>query len=258
MKKPLIALLMAGAAIAAIALTYPSAPEAGSLRLYAGAGLRPVADKLAAAFQAESGIKVECDYGGSGEVLARAREDGRADLFMPGDGWYIERMEELAPERVVQRQTVAYLVPVIIVRRENEKTRSLKGLADLAAGDLRVGLGKNPSTQIGRTSAIMLTQADVHIPPQRLQEALTVNELGVWVKMKSVDAAIVWDAIAAALGDEVATIRLPPEQSPVSPVVAARLSTSKSPEIAKRFLAFLAGQKAQDIFKETGYSTKKL
>ncbi|MCE5325296.1 MAG: substrate-binding domain-containing protein [Planctomycetaceae bacterium] len=258
MRKPLITLLVLGVVIAAVVVMYPSAHAAGSLRLYAGAGLRPVADRLAAAFQAESGIKVECDYGGSGEVLARAREDGRADLFLPGDGWYVDRMEELAPGRVAQRQTVAYLVPVIIVRKDSEKTRSLKGLADLGGGDLRVGLGKNPSTQIGRTSAVMLTQAGVHIPPQRLQEALTVNELGVWVKMKAVDAAIVWDAIAAGLGEEVTTIRLPPEQAAPSLVVAARLSTSKSPEMAKRFLAFLASPRAQAIFAQTGYSTKKL
>ncbi len=254
MRKSRIILMALGAAIAAIALMYPSVHKAGSLRLYAGAGLRPVVDKLATAFQAESGIKVECDYGGSGEVLARAREDGRADVFMPGDGWYVDRLEELAPGRVAQRQTAAFLVPVIITAKDNPL--KVAGLSDLARPGLRVGLGEPKSAQIGRTSAAILTQAGVSVSSEHL--AMTVNELGIWVKMNKVDAAIVWDAIAAGLGSDVVTVRLPPEQSPVSPVVAARLSTSKSPDAAKRFLAFMGGPKAQGIFKETGYSTKKL
>jgi len=44
------------------------------------------------------------------------------------------------------------------------------------------------------------------------QKSLTVNELGVWVKMKTVDAAIVWDAIATNIAADVQTIDLPPEQ----------------------------------------------
>ena len=221
-----------------------------ALRLYAGAGLQRVVDKLGAAFEAESGIRVEPDYGGSGLILSRAREDLQADLFFPGDAWYVDRLQKLAGT-VAERATVAYFVPTIIVAKGNPK--GVQGLADFMRPDVRVGLGKAEANQVGRVSAAILKKAGIDIASRKPQEALTVNELGVWVKMNAVDAAIVWDAIAANMTNDVQAIAIPPEQAIISEVVLARLSGSRHPEAAQRFLAFVNGAKGQRILQETGY-----
>lgn len=229
---------------------YPHVRTKPALRLYAGAGLQRVVDKLAAAFEKESGIRVEPDYGGSGLILARAREDHQADLFFPGDAWYVDRLQELSGN-VTERVTVAYFVPTIIVAKGNPK--SVKGLADFMRPDVRVGLGKAEANQIGRVSAAIFTKAGLDLAKRKPQEALTVNELGMWVKMNAVDAAIVWDAIAANMTNDVENVAIPKEQTIISEVVLARLAGARHPEAAQRFLAFVKGTQGQRILQETGY-----
>jgi molybdate transport system substrate-binding protein len=251
MKKIVLVVLVLLAAAAAVWLLFPRAPRKPHLRLYAGAGLRPAVEKLVAAFEQEAGVRVEPDFGGSGLVLSRAREDATADLFLPGDAWYVNQLEKLSPGKVAGRAAVAYFVPTIIVYKGNPK--GVKGLADLGSPDLRVGLGKADACQIGRVSARLLSGAGLDLAKLKPQESLTVNELGVWVKMKNVDAAIVWEAIAANLGPDVQTVAIPPAQNVVSEVVLARLAGSKRPEEAGKFLEFVKGPRGQEILRGAGY-----
>jgi len=232
-------------------LFYPHTPPRPALRLYAGAGLRRAVEKLVVQFKTETGIMVEPDYGGSGMIISRARDDSDADLFMPGDVWYVDRLDELTAGRVAERATAAYFVPTIIVAKGNPK--NVHELTDLIRPDLRLGLGRADACQIGRTSQKILQNAGIDTTTLKPQESLTVNELGVWVKMKTVDAAIVWDAIAANIAGDVDTITIPPEQNVVSHVVLARLNGSRDPDAAARFLAFVTGPTGRDILQNTGY-----
>lgn len=246
-------LLVIGVSAAVLVLTlviHPRAPATPTLRLYAGAGLRPAVDRLVAAFQSQTGIRVEPDYGGSGLVLARAREDRQADLFLPGDAWYVTRLQSLA-SNVAERITVARLVPVIIVARGNPK--GVRGVGDLNRPDLHVGLGDPNACQIGCVSTQILINAGIRPESIHPQESLTVNELGVWVQMRNVDAAIVWDAIATNIAADVDTIAIPPELLADSDVVLARLSQSRDPAAADRFLAFVKGAEGQAILRKAGY-----
>lgn len=247
-KAGLTAFLMLLIGVLAFAL-YP-AWNRKSLRLYAGAGMRPAVEKLIEVFGKETGIQVEADYGGSGMILSRAREDRHADLFFPGDEWYVDRLHELSGT-VAERVCTAYFIPVIVVARGNPK--NVRTLADLARPDLRIGLGKPDACQVGRVSERMLKTVGLDYARLKPQESLTVNELGVWVKMNAVDAAIVWDAMAATMANDVDTVEIPPAQMIVSKVVLARLAGSRNPGAARQFLAFVTGPQGQAILEEAGY-----
>ncbi len=245
--------LVCSALIAILVLIFliqPRAPEVPTLRLFAGAGLRPAVEKLVAGFEAQTGIRMETDYGGSGLMLARARADRQADLFLPGDAWYVARLQSLS-SNVAAQVTVARLVPIIIVARGNPK--NLHSVADLARPDVHVGLGDPHACQIGCVSTQILRHAGIALASVHSQEALTVNELGVWVKMRNVDAAIVWDAIATNIAADVEIISIPPEQRVESDVVLARLTQSRNPAAAEKFMTFAQSPEGCAILQKAGY-----
>lgn len=250
MKKLILPALVVPVVLVVAFLVYPRPHRRTALRLYAGAGLRRAVEKLNDAFEKQTGIHVEADYGGSGLILSRARADQTADLFLPGDAWYVDRLQEFTG-RVDQRAAVALFVPTIIVAKGNPL--HIQGLADFARPDVRIALGKVDTCQIGRVSAKILAGAGVDVAKRNPCESLTVNELGVWVKMKAVDAAIVWDAIAANIAQDVQTVPIPPEQNRISHVVLATLTTSPHRRAAGQFLRFVQGEAGRRILRETGY-----
>ncbi|MFO7900133.1 MAG: substrate-binding domain-containing protein [Planctomycetota bacterium] len=250
MKKPLIAVIVVAVLIALIAVLLPG--EEPELRLYAGAGLRRAVHAAVAAFHEQTGIKVVPDYGGSGLMITRAREDDTADLFLPGDVWYVDRYEKLTG-RKTERAPVAYFIPTLIVAKDNPK--NITGLADLTKPGVTVGLGKADACQVGRISARILRNAGVEPADLETQESLTVNELGVWVQTNAVDAAIVWDAIAANIADDVETIPIPPEHNIISRVVLAILPTTTRRADARKFLEFLSAPHGQTILENNGFRT---
>lgn len=224
-----------------------------TLRIYAGAGLRPALDELIAAFTAAGGVAVEPDYGGSGVIISRARQDPRADLFVPGDVWYVDRLQELSG-LVESKAAVSWFVPVIIVAKGNPK--NIAGPADLFRDDVRVALGRADACQVGRISGEVLEKNGLDRGKLDAKESLTVNELGVWVKMGSVDAAIVWDAIAANIADSVDVVAIPKEKNVISRVVVGLLSTSEHKDAARKFIAFLTGETGRSILRSKGYRTE--
>lgn len=223
-----------------------------SIRLYAGAGLRKAVEQLSVEFEKQTGIRVEPDYAGSGMLITRAQGDSDADLFLPGDVWYVDRLQEKA-HLIAEKTSVAYFVPVIIVAKGNPK--GIHSLADFFRHDVSVALGKADACQVGRISGEILAKNDLDRGRLTPKESLTVNELGVWVKMKDVDAAIVWDAIAANIADAVEVVEIPPDKNVISRVVVGRMTTSKDVDAAERFVTFMAGPTGREILRRNGYRT---
>jgi molybdate transport system substrate-binding protein len=223
------------------------------LRLYAGAGLREALEALTAAFAGETGLAVEVDYAGSGVLISRAKGDPQADLFMPGDVWYVDRLEEVT-DNVAERTQVSYFVPTIIVAKGNPKNVSC--LRDFARSDLKVALGNPQACQIGRLCVDILANVGLDSAALNAKESLTVNELGLWVQMKDVDAAIVWDAVAEGIRESVDTIEIPEAVNKISTVVCARLKSAPHPKEAQHFLQFLVSPTGQRLLREKGYRTE--
>lgn len=222
-----------------------------TLRLYAGAGMRRAVQELVVQFEAATGIRVEPDYAGSGVLISRAQQDPEADLFMPGDVWYVDELDRRAG-LIESKTTVSYFVPVIITAKGNPK--NITGLKDFFRDDVRVALGRAKACQVGRISGKILEKNGLDRAGLNPKESLTVNELGVWVKMGDVDAAIVWDAIAANIADSVEVIKIPTDSNIISHVVVGLMRTSKNKEAARRFIDFMTGEKGKAILRGKGYS----
>jgi len=247
--------VLAVGALLALALFLLNADEEPALLFYCGAGLRPAAAEIVQAFTDATGIDVECDYAGSGVLISRIRVRRGGDLCMPGDVWYLDRLKE--DDLLASEKTVVFFEPVILVAEGNPK--DVASLADLTRPGLRLGLGNPEACQIGRITRTLLRKNDVD--PDAIERnltfsSMTVNELGLQLKAGRIDAAIVWDAIAAYYAGAAETVRIPPEQNEISRVAIGVLSCSDRQAAAGRFVEFTTSERAKEIFAAHHYRTE--
>lgn len=227
--------------------------EETTLLLYSGAGIRPPVEEIADVFGRRHDVTVECDFAGSEILLARIKLSGIGDIYMPGDVHYIEQADQEG--LVAGSETACYFIPVILVQKGNPK--NIHALSDLTKPDIRVGLGDPQACAIGRKAAKIFAKNG--ISEEDLAEnvefrALTVNDLGDKVKLGSLDAVIVWDAVAAYYADSTDVVRIPREKNVISTVPVAVLKSSKNPELANKLRDFVTSDEGKAIFKKHHYS----
>ena len=225
------------------------------LLLYCGAGIRPPAEELAARFERRTGQHVAIDPAGSEILLSRIRISRLGDLFMPGESYYVDQAQQ---QNLVSRRAVAcYFIPTILVAKGNPK--SVQSLEDLLRPGVKVAIGNPEACAVGLQTRRIWDKNKLSWEDLRKNvvfQSLTVNELGTLVKTGSVDAAIVWDAVAAMYPDSAQAIPIPLERNAISTVEIAVLTTSKSPEAAADFLRFATSADGREIFRKHKYSVE--
>ena len=225
------------------------------LLLYCGAGIRPPVDELIEVFEREYGIKIAPDYAGSEVLLSKIKLVRRGDLYMPGDKHYIEQAAQA--DMILFKKSVCYWVPTILVQEGNPK--EIHGLGDLLKPGIKLGLGDSDACAIGRISKQILEKNDIaweDLQKNLVFQSLTVNELGMQIQAKAIDAVIVWDAMARYYSDHGDEIPIPVEKNVISTVDIGVLKFSKHQEIAREFVEFITSEAGKKIFQKHNYSTK--
>ena len=229
--------------------------EKPSLILFCGAGIREAADPLIDAFAAEAGIRVIPTYAGSGQLLAQISAHQKGDLFMPGAALYVDRAVEEGLADASTRRAVAVFIPVIFTRKGNPK--GISGLSDLTRPGLRLGLGDERACAVGRKTVKIFEKNGIEqaaVDANVVVKTTTVNDLGVRVKLGTVDAVILWDANARHFADDGTVVPIPAEQNLPSTIPVVRLNSSRHPQAAQRFIDFVTSENARSILTANGYS----
>jgi len=229
-------------------------PGGRQLLLYCGAGIRPPVAEIVELFRERHGVTVQCDFAGSEVLLNKAKLSRRGDLFMPGDQYYVAQAHSAG--LIASTHVVAYFVPVILVQRGNPK--NIQSLADLSRPDLKIGLGDARACAIGRVSSQLL--ANQGIDEQKLPvvyRSVTVHDLGNQIKLKSLDAVIVWDAVAAYYSRDGEVVRIPLEQNQIATIAVGILKSSENPELAAKLVDFLTSPEGKEIFARHRYTVEK-
>jgi ABC-type molybdate transport system substrate-binding protein len=81
-------------------------------------------------------------------------------------------------------------------------------------------------------------------------QSLTVNELGLHVKLGQIDAAIVWDATASYFAEQTEAVAIPADRNLAATVPVAVLATSEAPAAAAAFAEYLTADRAREIFRK--------
>ena len=227
---------------------------AKELLLYCGAGIRPPVQQIVEAFESKYGVKVITDYAGSEMLLSKIKLARRGDLYMPGDKHYVE--QAATEGMILSQQSVCYFVPTILVRKGNPK--NIHGLRDLLADGLKLGLGDARACAIGRKTKQIFARNNIaweDVEKNVAFQSLTVNELGMQIQAGSLDAVIVWDAIARYYSEHGTEVPIPVEENVISTVNIGILTFTKDRSLAEQFVQFAASPQGQGIFKQHNYRT---
>ncbi len=235
----------------------PEEPGTGAkeLLLYCGAGIRPPVQQIAETFERQHGGKIVIDYAGSEVLLSKIKLARRGDLYMPGDEYYVD--QAAAEGMILSRKPVCYFVPAILVQKGNPE--NIGRLQDLLQPGLKLGLGDARTCAVGRAAKEIFARNNIaweDVEKNLAFQSLTVNELGMQIQAGSLDAVIVWDAIARYYSEHGTEVSIPAEQNVVSTVEIAVLSFTRNRSLAEEFVEFAVSKRGRDIFVQHNYRTE--
>jgi len=223
------------------------------LLLYCAAGIKPPVLDLAKQFEADYGVSIQIQYGGSGTLLSNMEVSRKGDLYIAADDSYIEIGEQKG--LIAETLPLAYQCPVIAVAKGNPK--KFQGLEDLLRPDLRVALGNPESASIGRQTKQLLESAGLWAAVKKQVEQTgvfkpTVPEVANDVKLGAVDAGVIWDGTVAQY-PELEAVHVPLFDAVRKKISVAVLSSSQQPTAALRFARYLNSQVGNATFRQYGF-----
>ena len=231
-------------------VTPPTTENSKTLTILCGGGIRPAMAAIDRDFGAANNCTVKTTYAGSGTLLGQLQAGVEADIYLPGDIAFIDRAREKG--MIQSHTTVAWFVPVIAVQKGNPK--GVRALADLAREDVAVGLGKADACAIGDVALALLADSGMQEKVKADFEALTVNRLANQIKIKALDAAIIWDATAKQYPDAIDTVPIEDAGFHAVPLAVGVLKQARSAELAQAFAAFAAGEEGAKHFRDNHYT----
>ncbi|MCK6473957.1 MAG: molybdate ABC transporter substrate-binding protein [Planctomycetes bacterium] len=225
-----------------------------TLVMYCAAGIKEPVEKIAKDYQAEYGVEVQLQYGGSGTLLSTMQVARSGDLYLAADASYIE----IAHDKNLLDETLplAWQHPVIAVRPGNPK--HILSVKDLAREDVKIALANPEAASIGKQTQKLLEKSGDWTAIKAAVEARgvfkpTVNEVANDVALQTVDAGVVWNSTAAMYKD-VEMVDASPFKENRCNITVSVLRSCKQPTAALRFLRYLgARDKGLVVFREMGF-----
>jgi molybdate transport system substrate-binding protein len=201
----IIAALIVVVGLVLIALNPMRGRDQGVLVL-CGGSMRAALEEAIEQYAAEPTESIDTTYAGSGELCAQIQNTGKGDIYICHDPF----MPWAAEQGLIEDwRTVGYLDVVIVVPAGNPK--GIGGLEDLADPGLRIGIGDQRYSTSGVIANSLLSgveygdaiRQNIRLETKGHQQRCTDVALG------TLDAAIVWAAVAHLFADELTAIPIP-------------------------------------------------
>jgi molybdate transport system substrate-binding protein len=233
----------------------PSPARADAITVAAAISLKDALADIAKSYKADTGEDVQLTFASSGQLMALIRNGAPIDVFISAAQRQVDDLARTQHVDDKTRRTIAANDLVLIVpAAAKSPPESFKDLAD--ARHKRIALGEPRTVPAGEyaaetLAALKLTDA---VKPRAVY-GNNVRQVLDYVERGEVAAGIVYATDARESGPKVRLIEraAPGTHAPIV-YPAAVISASKNADAAKRFLDYLAGDKAQKLLTDRGFS----
>jgi len=221
------------------------------LIVYCAAGIKAPVETVAREYEKLFSVPIQLQYGGSQTLLASIEVSKRGDLYLPADDSYlaIARDKNLIAETI----PLARMHAMLAVKKGNPK--HLSTFDDLLRPDIRLAQANPDAAAIGKLTREALQKSGQWeaIKARTIVFKPTVNDVANDVKLGTVDAGVLWNALARQYPD-LEFIALPALTNIQSRVAIAVLQSSTQPTAALRFARYLgARDKGLKQFQDNGF-----
>ncbi len=244
------------AALALALLAGQPAARADNLTVFAAASLKNALDDIAVKWKDSGASTVGASYASSSTLAKQIEQGAPADVFISADTQWMDYVSKKSlvetPHDLLGNRLV------LISAKDNPLTLELKPGLKLAEllGDGRLAVGDPSNVPAGIYAKEALTKLNIWDAVQpKLAPAADVRAALTLVSRGEAPLGIVYET-DAKVDPKVRIVAIFPEDSH-KPIVypVAVVKTSKNPDAGK-FVAFLNGPAAKEIFVKYGFSVK--
>lgn len=227
-----------------------------TLLIFAGAASKPVLEEINKNFGKENNIKIEATFGGSGSILSQMKLVKKGDIYIPGSSDFMEKAKKnnlVLPET---EERIAYLIPSICVQAGNP--RNITGVASLAEKDVKIGIGVPETVCLGLFAVEIIEGSDLKekIRPKIVTNAESCEKTASLLVMKNVDAVFGWSVFENWVPGKIKSIPIEPKYFKRIGYIPAAVSVyTQNKELALKYIKYLTGKEAQNMFENNGYIT---
>jgi molybdate transport system substrate-binding protein len=225
-------------------------PAKDEINVATAANLMRVFAELGQMFERETGIHLVTSFGATTQLAQQIEHGAPYDVFAAAD---TEHVDELARKGLIFQDTRAiYARGKLVLWVPGEHT-PVGRLEDLARADVTHIAVANPQlAPYGRAAVEALHGLHLwEIVQPRIVFAQNVSMATQYAATGNADAA--FTALALVYDKAGRKIEVPANlHAPIDQAIAVLRSCAK-PEQARKFVAFIAGEKAREVFKKYGY-----
>ncbi len=225
------------------------------LTIAAAASLTDAANELATTYTAEHPeIKITYSFAASGTLQKQIEEGAPIDLFVSAGK---SQMDALVNKDLVEEDSLQNLLgnELVLIAPQDSIISGFDSLTGESVG--KIGIGTPESVPAGKYAQETLTTMQLW---DKLQDqgkfvmAKDVREVMTWVETGNVDAGLVYRS-DTVVGKGIKIVEAAPAGSS-KPIVypMAVIASSKHPQEAAAFEAFLASDEAMEVFKKYGFT----
>jgi accessory colonization factor AcfC len=225
------------------------------LRVYGPGGPAPAMKEAAAAFEKETGVKVEVTAGPTPQWIDKARED--ADLIYSGSETMMSDFVQAMQGRIADADVQPlYLRPLSILLRPGNP-KKIQGVRDLFKPGVKVlvvnGAGQNGvwedmAGRKGDIDSVRALRRNIVAFARNSAEARQT-----WIDKPEIDVWLIWNIWQVANPSLADVVRIEPDYAVYRDTAAVLTKQGNAGSAGRQFLDFLASPKGAEIFRKWGW-----
>ena len=244
-----------------LCLALSAAPflSAQELRVAAASDLQSALPVLARQFEPECHCKLVVSFGSSGNFFQQLQNAAPFDVFLSADVQYPQKLQEAGLTVAGTLSEYASGKIVLWIRNES-KLDIAQGLKALTGDAVqKVSIANPAHAPYGRAAEAALKSEGIYDRvASKLVLGENISQAAVFAQSGNADAGII--ALSLALNATMKSaghyVEIPASEYPPIRQAAVVMKSSKEQELARKFVAFLHGEKAQATLQQFGFDVQ--